>query len=180
MGKKEFNKARKQLMEYKTDLLRELDALDHILEYSLKEYDTMIDFAIEKGFDAVVDIGCAFGHQSSLCEGRIKYIGMNEDEVNFYKMKPKKRIYSAEKYPCYIPFDLYKNDLAISHLAIGWQCYANDKETEKQFAALAEDFKASLLHLPVERKELLKKYFKNIETLREGDISGIYYCYNYN
>jgi len=183
MSSKDIKRVIKALEEYRTNLLRELDALENVIECSLKNYDFMIDFAIQKGFKRVVDIGCAFGQQAELCKNRIKYIGINEDELNFYSPKPKHVTYSAEKYPYYIPFDLYKNDIAISNLAIGWNCYVDEKETEKQFEAISNDFKACLLYLTVERGNLLNKYFKHIEEFKKEQNrkllpTAFYYCYN--
>ena len=72
MGKKELKKATEVLKKYRDNLLVEMNCLDHILECrSLENYDFMIDLAIKKGFKRVVDIGCAYGHQGELCEGRI-------------------------------------------------------------------------------------------------------------
>ena len=179
---KDLQRARKALDEYRSILLRELNSLDHVLECSLENYDSMIDFAIEKGFERVVDIGCAYGHQAELCKGRIRYKGINEDTLNFYFNHYRKITYEVEKYPFPNPYNCFKEDLAISNLAIGWQCYVNENECRKQFQALSKDFKASLLYLPAEREELLKECFKYVEVIKKNDgeliSSGLYYCYN--
>ena len=184
--KENIERTRKVLENYRTQLLMELNSLDSFMECSIETYDYIIDFAIKKDFERVVDIGCAFGHQAELCNGRIRYIGINEDEVNFYQDNPethrknRKIKYEVGKYP--YPCNNFKNDLAISNLAIGWQCYVNEEECKKQFEALSKDFKASLLYLPMERAKFLNKYFKNIEVLIENKgkyvSSGLYYCYN--
>lgn len=183
MGKRNIKKAIKVLEEHKRNLLMEIDCIDHLIEAgSLINYDFMIDLAIKKGFKRIVDIGCAYGHQGELCEGRIEYIAVDEDLVEFYKMYEDNYNYSVGKYPFYVPFDMYKKDLAVSNLAIGWQCYANEEESEEQFAALANDFKACLLYLPTEREKLLKKHFKNIEIYKKEKSkfvpTAFYYCYN--
>lgn len=188
MSKSDIKRAIDVLEEYRLNMLREMDALDHTMEISLKNYDFMIDFAIEKGFKRVVDIGCAYGHQSELCQGRIEYRGIDEDLVNFYEFNDKNNNYSVGKYPFYIPFDIYKKDLAISNLAIGWQCYVDEKEFREQCKALSNDFKASLLYLPTDREPILKECFKNVEIYKKTDEkdavhrvlvpTAFYYCYN--
>ncbi len=183
MGKKELKKATEILKKYRENLLVEMNCLDHVLECgSLKNYDFMIDLAIKKGFKRVVDIGCAYGHQGELCEGRIEYVAVDEDFVDFYKMYEDNYYYSVGKYPFYIPFDMYKKDLAISNLAIGWQCYVNEEEFKEQCAALANDFKACLLYVPTDREKILKEYFKKIEIYKKSESkfvpTAFYYCYN--
>ena len=181
MGKKDIKRANKILEDYRQNLLRELDSLYHVLECSLGNYDFMIDFAIKKGFERIVDIGCAYGHQSELCNGRIRYLGINENEVDFYKNGTRKIIYDAEKYPFPNFYNYFKDDLAISNLAIGWNCYGDDKDHLKHFKALKNDFKACLLYIPKDREELLKKVFENIEIVKQDDDKALptafYYCY---
>jgi len=174
-----LKRTNKKLQNYREELLKELDCLDHVLECSLKNYDFMINFAIEKGFDEVVDIGCAYGHQSELCEGRIKYIGIDREYVNFYK--PSKCFCLIEGYPNNNnSFNhRFTDSLAISNLCVGWNCYVDEKEALEQFKALKKDFKASLLQLPKEREKLLKKVFGNVEKIKNKSsrISAFYYCY---
>lgn len=183
MSKKDLEKAREALLEYRDKLLRELDGLDNVIECSLENYDFMIDFAIKMGFERVVDIGCAYGFQSELCKNRIKYYGFNTHKLKFYKdsLSSNPIGYCDEEYPCYIPFDLYKNDLAISNLALGWHCYQNEKDFEETCKALGKDFKASLLYIPQDRKHILFKCFKNVQIVDEKDgacPTGFYYCWN--
>ena len=173
-----IKKTIKNLMHYREKILREMDSLDHVLECSLENYDFMIDFAIKKGFTQVVDIGCAYGHQAELCRDRIKYIGIDEDAVDFYCYGE----HYDKQYPCWIYENKFKNDLAIANLSIGWNCYNNEEEFDKICKHLVKDFKACLLYLPIERKEILIKNFKNIEIIKEIDDklipTGFYYCYN--
>ena len=176
--KNDIKRANKILSEYRESLLRELDSLDNVIECSLVNYDFMIDFAIKEGYKTVVDIGCAYGHQAELCKDRIKYIGIDEDNVDFYK-ETLNRGYIVGKYPCYIP-SYYYNSLAISNLAIGWNCYVNEKEFDEQCKALKNDFKASLLYIPKDREEILKKNFKEVKIIKDnGDrlvSTAFYYC----
>jgi hypothetical protein len=175
--KKDIKRTIKELKEYRDNLLREMDSLDHVLECSLENYNFMIDFAIKGGYKTVVDIGCAYGHQAELCKDRIKYIGIDEDNVDFYK-ETLNRGYIVGKYPCYIP-TYYYNSLAISNLAIGWNCYVNEKEFDKQCKELKKDFKASLLYIPKDRESILRKNFENVMTVKEDkeySLGAFYYC----
>ncbi len=176
--KKDFKKAFKNLEKYRNELLRELNSLDHVLECSLKNYDFMIDFAVKKDFHEVVDIGCAYGHQTELCRGRINYIGVDRELVNFYI--PYECYCLPEGYPTdkTLSHNQFKTSLAISNLCIGWNCYVDEKEAKKQFKALKRDFKASLLYLPKDRENILKKVFKNVEKVKDdSEIGAFYYCY---
>lgn len=176
--KNDIKRVNKILSEYRENLLRECNSLDHVIECSLGNYDFMIDFAIKEGYKTVVDIGCAYGHQAELCRNRIKYIGIDEDNVDFYK-ETLNRGYIVGKYPCYIS-GYYYDSLAISNLAIGWQCYVNEEEFDKQCKALKEDFAASLLYLPKDREEILKKNFEKVEIVKDYKERSIptafYYC----
>lgn len=180
MSEKDIKRARETLLEYRNKLLQELDGLDNVIECSLENYDFMIDFAIKMGFKRVVDIGCAYGFQSELCRDRgIGYVGINTHKLNFYQEIS--CVYAYQEYPCYIPFDLYKNDLAISNLALGWHCYQDEKDFEETCKALGKDFKANLLYIPQDRKHILFKCFKNVQIVDEKEgacPTGFYYCWN--
>ena len=180
-----IEKAKKSLEKERTRLLMQLDDLEHVIECSLKNYDFMIDFAIKKGFKRVVDIGCARGYQSELCNNRIDYVGINEYELDFYGQNYNRNVkYEVERYPfAKRTYSIYRDDLAISNLAIGWEYCGNKEEFKKQFSALSKNFKASLLYMPSERLSLLKKYFNHIEIIKSNDnkilSTSFYYCYNY-
>lgn len=179
MSKKDIKRARKVLEDYRNELLMEMESLDNALECSLENYDFMIDFAIKMGFKRVVDIGCAYGFQSELCRGRgIGYVGINTHELNFYQEIS--CVYAYQEYP--FPIANVENDLAISNLALGWDCYNTEDEFEDICKHLIEDFKASLLYIPKDREHILKKCFKNVEIVKDepnGPVpTAFYYCYN--
>lgn len=179
MSKKDIKRARKVLEDYRDELLVEMESLDNVLECSLENYDFMIDFAIKMGFKRVVDIGCAHGFQSELCRDRgIGYVGINTHESNFYKEIS--CIYVPQEYP--FPIENVYNDLAISNLALGWNCYQSEKDFEGTCKALGKDFKASLLYIPKDREHILRKCFKNVEIVKDepnGPVpTAFYYCYN--
>lgn len=181
MEKREFKRTIKTLEEHRKQLLMEIDCIDHLLQAgSLINYDFMIDFAIKKGFKRVVDIGCAYGHQSELCRGRIEYVGIDEDLVGFYNVY-EYNIYYPNKYP-FFTNGLFWNDLAICNLSIGWNCYDNEKEAKENFKALSEDFKACLLYLPTDRENLLRECFKKVEVYKKSESkivpTAFYYCHN--
>lgn len=183
MSKKDIKRARKVLEDYRNELLIEMESLDNVLECSLENYDFMIDFAIKMGFTRVVDIGCAYGHQAELCRGRIYYEGINENELNFYDNYTIEFSYDDVKYPQdnYFYGNCHKA-LAISNLALGWNCYNTENEFEDICKHLIEDFKASLLYIPKDREHILRKCFKNVEIVKDepnGPVpAAFYYCYN--
>lgn len=182
MGKREFKRTIKTLEEHRKQLLMEIDCIDHLLQAgSLINYDFMIDFAIKKGFKRVVDIGCAYGHQSELCKGRIQYVGIDEDRVDFYNPF-KMTTYFIGKYPKDIRWIGEHSELVICNLSIGWNCYDNEKEAKENFKALSEDFKACLLYLPTDRENLLRECFKKVEVYKKSESkivpTAFYYCHN--
>ena len=173
----------KILDKHRDELLYEMNSLDHVLEcLTIPQYEQMISFAIEKGFKAVCDIGCAYGHQSELCRDRIKYIGIDDGSQDFYNLYESFTRYIREHYPCRLFAVDKETTMAISVLALGWNCYKySDDEYDKQFKALSEDFGASLLYVPIEQGEILKKYFKHVEIIEEekaGVHVAVYYCHN--
>lgn len=185
MKNKEVERVVKKLCRHRDDLLHEMNALDHVMEcLTIPRYEKMISFAIEKGFKTVCDIGCAYGHQSELCRDRIKYIGIDDGDQEFYNLWEDFTTYMRMNYPCVGGlFSINKETtMAISVLALGWNCYKySDKTFDKQFKALSEDFGASLLYVPIEQGEILKKYFKHVEIIEEekaGVHVAVYYCHN--
>ena len=170
--------------DIKSELLRELDCIDHLIECgSLSGYRKAMNFAIENGYETICDIGCAYGHQSELFKGELNYIGINDNLVRFYNANEQFTRYIVDDYPNrnikrFIP----ENTLAVSILCMGWECYkVRDDEFDRQFKALSEDFAASLLYMPLEREEILQKYYKNIAIIEKNEKSpvktGWFYCY---
>lgn len=156
-----IRKAFENLKKYRESMLRELESLDHVFECeTLPQYEKMISFAVEKGFKYVCDIGCAYGHQSELCRDRIKYIGIDDGGTDFYNLREDFTRYMSLHYPCNLLAIDKESTMAISVLALGWECYKySEDEFDKQFKALNKDFKASLLYVPIERRRNLKKIF---------------------
>lgn len=184
MSKKDIKRAKKVLEDYRNELLMEMESLDNALECSLENYDFMIDFAIKMGFKRIVDIGCAHGFQAELCKDRIRYYGINTAKLKFYKnsLSSSRLAYTDEEYPFPNPYNLFKDDLAISNLALGWDCYNTEDEFEDICKHLIEDFKASLLYIPKDREHILRKCFKNVEIVKDEPNrpvpTAFYYCYN--
>lgn len=166
----------------KSEFFRELDSLDHCLECSLGNYKFMYKFIKERGFDNVVDIGCAYGFQNEFFKD-MSYTGIDDEKLNFYRENEQNVHYLVGTYPFKLPkINYFKRAVAISNLCIGWECYKqNDDEFDKQFKAISKDFKASLLYMPYERINTLEKYFKNIAIYKEhkGLVHTAYfYCWN--
>ena len=172
------------MKDIRNELLRELDCIDHLVECgSLSKYRKMMEFAIKEGFDTVCDIGCAYGHQSEIFKNKLNYIGINDQLVRFYNANEQFTRYIVDDYPNRnIKHCIPENTLAISILCLGWECYKiRDDEFDLQFKALSRDFKASLLYMPLEREEILQKYYKNIALIEKNEKSpvktGWFYCY---
>ena len=111
--------AKKKIIDdFRTKLLMEIDNIDNLMVGSFYVYARIIDFAVKKGFKRVIDIGCASAIQSILCDGKIEYIGLDSNSKS-------DRIYAnindvtylGYNYPITL-FETFKEDLAISVLAI--------------------------------------------------------------
>lgn len=166
----------------KSELFRKIDSLDHFLECSFQNYKFMHDFIIEKGFDNVVDIGCAYGYQNEIFKD-LSYTGIDDSKLDFYRKNEQNVHYLVGTYPFKIPkINYLKRAIAISNLCIGWECYKhNDDEFDKQFEAISKDFKVCLIYMPYGRINTLEKYFNNIEIHKEhkGLVHTAYfYCWN--
>lgn len=61
--------------------LVEEDCIIHLFECeSLKVYEKIAEHAIKLGVHRVIDIGCAYGHQSEVfLQDEIKYVGVTDD-----------------------------------------------------------------------------------------------------
>lgn len=176
----------KKFLKYREELLMTIDGIDHFLTCSVENYEFMFNFASEHGYDGVVDIGCAHGFQSEICNQHLDYVGVNDELLDFWI--PTHKITSTRYIVLKYPFkkdhyeNLKKGYLAISNLCLGWNCYATeDNSYEKQFKALSEDFGACLLYVPIERESYLKKYFKNVEMVESYDShvlpTAFFYCF---
>lgn len=112
----------------------ELDCLEHVIQLD-DFYDFCTDYMCEHGIDTVVDIGCAYGHQSeAFLEENLGYIGI-ESSGDSPKWNIDKCMYLTEKYPCKIPDGCR---FAVSNMC--FEYFINDYE------ALAHDFDTVILN----------------------------------
>lgn len=159
--------------EYTLTLMED-DCIMHFFEAEgYKTYGIIAEFCKENGFERVVDIGCAYGHQSEcfLQEG-IDYVGVNSHKSSFWNAD--RFEYVTGHYPCELP--IRKNDLGVSVLALTWNCYLYEKEEtlKQQCEALQRDFEHCLLYLTEGAMQYLSQYFKKVEKLDRG----LYYFSN--
>lgn len=147
----------------------------HVFECStLNTYSIIADFAKEKGFNNVYDIGCAYGHQSEVfLQKGVNYVGVEASYIPEFWNSDKFKFIKGE-YPLKIQAE--DNDLVISVLCLTWNCYLYEKEKTltEQCEALQRDFKHCVLYLAKDKLDFVKKYFKNCEKIDDG----MYYFYN--
>lgn len=149
----------------KVEYLMEEDCIAHLFGcQGIDIYEQIASFCKERGIKRVVDIGCAYGHQSEvfLKEG-IQYIGVNEHKVEFWNAD--KFQYIANHYPCELPTQ--KGDLGVSVLCLTWNCYLyeGEKTLKEQCEALQRDFEHCLLYMVPERVDFVLRYFKKVEKI---------------
>lgn len=154
--------------------LMEDDCICHFLSYEgAKTYETIAAFAKEHNIQRVVDIGCAYGHQSEtfLQEG-IHYIGVSDHQAIFWNKD--KFPYFVSAYPCELP--VQSGDLAISVLCLTWNCYLyeGEKTLIEQCEALQRDFDHCLLYIQLDRLEFISRYFKKTKQVK----GNLYYFSN--
>lgn len=132
--------------------IMEMDCIDHLVQMG-DFYDFCVDYMIESKIKTVVDIGCAYGHQSEtfLMEG-LTYIGIevcNEGR----KWNSDKCHYIDGAYPCIIPAN---SRFAVSNMC--FEYFIND------YKILARDFDTVILSGLGEKAVEAEKYF-NIEKV---------------
>jgi hypothetical protein len=154
--------------------LMEEYCIAHLFEcQGIDTYEQIASFCKERGIQRVVDIGCAYGHQSEvfLNEG-IQYLGVDEDNGIFWNLD--KFQYIVNRYPCELP--IQKGDLGVSVLCLTWNCYLyeGEKTLKEQCEALQRDFEHCLLYMVPERVNFVHRYFKKVEEIGEN----LYYFSN--
>ena len=148
---------------YDRQYLHEDYCIAHIFECdSLKNYETIALFCEEHNIERVVDIGCAYGHQSEVfLQTDIDYVGLNDGELNFWNKEH--FTYFNGQYPCKL--SLQKGDLGVSVLCLTWNCYLYEgkKTLIKQCEALQRDFEHCLIYVQPSHLDILSNYFKHVE-----------------
>ena len=124
----------------------EIDCIDHFFECeSYKTYEYIAKHCKEFHIDRVIDIGCAYGHQSEIfLNSKINYIGVNDYNLEFWNYD--KYDFIVKEYPFEFNTKYFKvehNDLPISVLCLTWNCYLyyGEETLKKQIEALTRDFK---------------------------------------
>jgi hypothetical protein len=159
--------------------LREDDSILHVLGAGgIENYEFIVDFCTKNNITFVYDIGAAYGHQSEMFlqnNEDIIYVGVEaqaNELRNFWNND--KYTYIQGKYPCEL--NPKGNDLAISVLCLGWNCYLyeGEKTINEQFKALSKDFEHALIFAPHETKEIAEKYFKEVSFLKSKEEIGTF------
>lgn len=122
-------------------------------------YWNVSELSIMNGFEALYDIGCAYGLQGDIIrQNGMKYVGVdNQPGKHMYEKDGVSYIFN--EYPFKI--NAARNSIAVSHLCIGWNCFFPlPEEKEETYRQLAEDFSTVILHIPEEEIPRIDKYFK--------------------
>lgn len=159
-----------QQIEY----LVEDDCLMHFFGAGgVENYESIANFCIENNIEAIVDIGCAYGHQKEIFDqANIHYTGINDNKMDFWKNDGDN--YLVGTYPCDVFVE--RDTLAVSVLCLTWNVYLYEKEKtlQEQCEALQRDFKHCLLYTTDEGMACVSKYFKETEKVGQG----LYYFSN--
>lgn len=150
------------------DLMKFDDLLNQFECESFEIYGEIAKIAKQNQVNNIYDIGCATAYQSEVFkQENINYVGIEgyftgkgywNDNIFKYIEKP---------YPFKI--DASKNDIAISKLCIGWNCFKFEDNTYlKQLEALSRDFKTVILYTTGEFIDIAHKYFKEITKCSEN------------
>ena len=134
----------------------------------ISNYEFIRDFCLKNNFKNVFDIGCCFGYQSEVFyQAGINYRGL--DEFNSEDMW-NSDIYEYQMgcFPCEVAAK--KEELAISVLCLGWNCYLHEGENtlNEQFESLAKQFRFSLIYMQNEFVPIVSKYFLGTKHLEDN------------
>lgn len=173
----------KLLMESKewSHIGSEMYGIEHMFGAGgLDNYSYILEFALEHGFDHVVDIGCAYGHQSGLFQlANIQYDGIDQhaNSMDCYKRGEKGINYHELHYgeEPLKSINITENTLAVAVLSLGWNIYLyeDEKTLDKQIQALSEDFKHMLMYVQNDFIPVFEKTFE-VEVFPNG------FCYMRN
>ena len=146
-----------------------LDSIDNFFECeTYKKYEFVLNFCKKNGFNRIFDIGCAYGLQSEVfLDTKVDYVGVDEWKgLEFWNEKQFK--YIVGHYPFKV--NTNDNDLAVSSLCLGWNCYLHEGEKTliEQCEALQRDFKQCLLYIPKDKIECIGRYFEKVEMFDNG------------
>jgi hypothetical protein len=148
-------------------------AMDVFFEIGYEKYEYILAFAQEHKMTSIIDIGCAFGHQSEVFYGTdIEYMGIDDIECSFWNEDRYK--YITQRYPFDINVENKKTSLAVSVLCLGW---FSDKAGgyHKQLSQLHKDFDHALIFMNNHSGAIntAMKIWENVTALKMG--GGIFY-----
>lgn len=157
-----YNELSKMYKIGEQKILEEKYAIEVQMECeSYKDYFFAGKIAKSLGLERIVDIGCAYGHQSEvIVQQGLNYLGVNKHVLNFYK--PDNAEFLIGHYP--LPLPLREKDLGVSFLSLFWNCYLYEEDTlKKQIEAVSKDFNYFLTDVPADKFELVSSAFTCFE-----------------
>jgi hypothetical protein len=147
------------------EIMMEDDSLCHVFECEgLLTYEKIASYAKAVGAKRIIDIGCAYGHQSEvfLNEG-LQYVGVTDHSSPFWNRD--KFEYVVNRYPCELP--IQKGDIGVSVLCMTWNVYLREgkKTLIEQCEALQRDFEHCLIYTQESHVEVLSSFFKHVKQI---------------
>lgn len=155
-------------------LLMEHESIINYFESGRGRYKKALEFCKKKGFIKAYDIGCAYSFQSELfIDYNIDYVGIDIRNNEFWNYG--RFVHLNKTYPFEIKANK-ENDVAISILCLGWNCYlTNGEETLRtQMEQLSKDFNHVILYIDSRHLNIINSYFKGYECFD----NSFYYFYN--
>ncbi|WP_442637927.1 hypothetical protein [Rossellomorea marisflavi] len=127
-------------------------------------YERILSYVHMLGGKRVVDIGCAYGHQSEVFSGTgVDYMGVTNHEGDFFNQDI--YTYMTGHYPCELPTQ--EGDIGVSVLCMGWNCYLDEgeKTLHEQAQSLSRDFLDCILYIPETSLEIMASYFDTYDKI---------------
>lgn len=150
----------------KMEAMMEDDSLCHVTECDgISTYEQILHRAKQLGGKRVIDIGCAYGHQSEVfVDSGVDYVGVTNHDSPFFNRD--RFDYIKGHYPCALP--LQSGDIGVSVLCLTWNCYLTEgeKTLHEQCESLKRDFADCILYLPAHAVNVVSGYFS--ETTKLG------------
>lgn len=134
----------------------------------LCNYEFVIDFCLKHNIKSITDIGTACSVQGVLFnEFDIEYNAINDSSRYMQDLFVKFTSYQQAHYGVN-SVNVDKDSLAVAILSLGWSCYADREQKNRQYEYLSNDFNDALLYICEEEIEYVQKYFKYVEPLADG------------
>lgn len=134
----------------------------------LCNYEFVINFCLWNNIKSVTDIGTACSVQGNLFNKfDIEYNAINDLRRDMQDIFVKFNSYQQAHYGVN-SVNVNKDSLAVAILSLGWSCYANREQKNRQYECLSNDFNDALLYICEEEIEYVQKYFKYVKPLADG------------